>query len=423
MLKNFSHFRKSPNILFFIMVTMITVMIIPFQNCSPGYQSTTGESNDPSLISDQDSLVPVCNDGDQQNGQSCAVTNDLDKQSIAASSGFTCWIDDQSSVQCTGNNSYGKLGNRTNVNSLVPVNVSNLQDVRKISLGYQHACAIDNQSRAWCWGQNNFGQLGNNSKVDSFEPVLVLNLPAAKEISAGENYTCAVDFQGQAYCWGSNLYGQLGNNTTLDALLPLPVANLKGATNISATSGGTGSTCALTATRVYCWGDNRSGQLGNNSTVSSLVPVLVQNIMSPRQIDSGFGHHCALDGQSHVWCWGRNAYGQLGTGNIIDSRVPVAVVGLEEVKQLDVKYGQSCVIDTQDRVLCWGSRGVLDATVSLFSVPAIVPGLSGVEQIAVGFQHTCAIDSQKRVYCWGYNTKGAFGNDTIFNSVTPIQVR
>ncbi len=41
-------------------------------------------------------------------------------------------------------------------------------------------------------------------------------------IAAGEYHSCAVA-DGRASCWGNNFYGQLGNNTTTNSAVPVPV--------------------------------------------------------------------------------------------------------------------------------------------------------------------------------------------------------
>ena len=71
---------------------------------------------------------------------------------------------------------------------------------------------------------------------------------------------------GKAYCWGFNGDGQLGNNTTTDSSLPVAVDTsgpLAGKT-VTAISAGYWHSCAVADGRASCWGDNLEGQLGDN---------------------------------------------------------------------------------------------------------------------------------------------------------------
>ena len=81
------------------------------------------------------------------------------------------------------------------------------------------------------------------------------------------------------YCWGYNDLGQLGNNSTTESNVPVQVEGVGGSgllSGIASIAAGGYHTCALSATgRIDCWGQNSNGQLGNNSTMNSLVPVEV----------------------------------------------------------------------------------------------------------------------------------------------------
>ncbi|MHB8684823.1 MAG: RCC1 domain-containing protein, partial [Dehalococcoidia bacterium] len=98
------------------------------------------------------------------------------------------------------------------------------------------------------------------------------------------------------------------------------------ASGVIAIGAGAGHACALKDGGVSCWGLNSYGQLGNNSTTSSSVPVAVSGLASGMSaISAGDLHTCALrDGGG--WCWGFNSNGQLGNNSTTDSHVPVAVV-------------------------------------------------------------------------------------------------
>ena len=95
---------------------------------------------------------------------------------------------------------------------------------------------------------------------------------AVKAIGVGPSHTCAVTLEGAVKCWGNNLFGQLGNNTTMVSHLPVDVVGLS--SGVVAVALGFDHTCAVFATgAVKCWGGNFYSQLGNGTTTQSLVPV------------------------------------------------------------------------------------------------------------------------------------------------------
>jgi alpha-tubulin suppressor-like RCC1 family protein len=235
-------------------------------------------------------------------------------------------------VQCWGNNSNGQLGNNSTTNSPVPVAVSGLSSgVLAVSAGWNHACAVTTAGGVRCWGDNEFGELGNNSTMQSPVPVVVSGLSSGvAAVSTGDYYTCAVTTAGGVWCWGDNYYGQLGNNSTTNSHVPVAVSGLS--SGVAAVSTGRSHTCALTTARtVQCWGDNRNGELGNNSTTQSLVPVAVSGLPSDIfAVSARAWYTCAVNGNGGVagaiQCWGQNTFGQLGNNSTTDSHVPVWVV-------------------------------------------------------------------------------------------------
>ncbi|CAB4930935.1 unannotated protein [freshwater metagenome] len=124
-------------------------------------------------------------------------------------------------------------------------------------------------------------------------------------------------------CWGANYAGQLGNNSTTESHVPVTVTGITTATAITADGD---VTCAVLAGGgAQCWGANWDGQLGNNSTTQSNVPVTVTGLTTATAITTDGDQTCALLTGGAVQCWGWGGAGSLGNGIRIFSTVPLTV--------------------------------------------------------------------------------------------------
>ena len=140
---------------------------------------------------------------------------------------------------------------------------------------------------ARCWGYNGGGQLGDGTTTTRLLPVVVKNsdgtgtLTGMTAIALGNLHTCAWMNDGTARCWGSNGNGVLGDGTSTTRLLPVVVKNSAGTgalTGINQVTPGGSQTCAvMNLTSAVCWGTNANGQLGDGTTTTRLLPVVVKN--------------------------------------------------------------------------------------------------------------------------------------------------
>jgi hypothetical protein len=237
---------------------------------------------------------------------------------IAAGFLHTCALSN-GEAYCWGYNELGQLGNNEAnlddngdyVFSATPTAVvgvdgtGTLSGITQISAGDYQTCAVANGD-AYCWGANLVGTLGNGEsgyaeKVDdddedrslvSAAPVAVVadELGVVTQITTGGAHSCSLT-NGEVFCWGWNDFGSLGNDSGVNgdfglvSSAPVAVAphELGVATQIST---GLSHTCAMTNDGVFCWGGNKSGQLGNGESgvddndegIFSSTPVAVLDI-------------------------------------------------------------------------------------------------------------------------------------------------
>ena len=346
---------------------------------------------------------------------------------IAAGVAHSCAILGDGSLYCWGSNAFGQIGNDQTALHASPAGVYGLESgVLSLGAGLRHTCALMTSGGVRCWGSNQFGQLGNATTDDSIIPVDVVNLGGpATLLAVGSNHTCAAVYD-TVRCWGYNAFGQLGEGGTDSRLSPTTVSNLSGP--IAALTAGGAHTCALLRGRVYCWGENEAGQLGDTTTTSRLTPVAAETPsgQSIAQVAAGESHTCAVDDQGRVYCWGYNSYGQLGNAANQNAARPVAVQNLSNVTDIALGRNHTCAISASGRLSCWGmnySGQLGNSTLLNSSVPTNVDGMtSGVADIFAGGLYTCDRLEDGRVFCWGDNWSGNLGDGSTYSRYTPIPI-
>jgi len=237
--------------------------------------------------------------------------------------------------------------------------------ISKISVGENLAAAIINE-KVYSWGEwiNRSYSLSavktNLAPIEmDFKELIDQEKPVS--VDAGRDHACALFDNGRLFCWGSNYYGQLGNSTNLYSFLPkeIDMSNeLKGKKVISVTCG-VYHTCVIADDlNVYCWGYNGTQQLGTGDNTNLLSPRKVNSETLDNseivQIDAGSGFTCAVDSLGKLYCWGH-----LSLGYSIDSGVPSEVgsyFGLDKRMVTQVSCGSDslCVLDSKYRMFCMG---------------------------------------------------------------------
>ena len=297
----------------------------------------------------------------------------------------------------------------------------------EIACGLTSVLAIDKYGRAWGWGFNASGTLGDNTQNSKRTPVSVAGaIKTFCKISTNIDCSSAIDKNGQAWGWALNNAGQIGNNSTAIQLTPVTVVTGTPKTFCKITNG-VASTFAIDKNgKLWAWGNNGNGRLGDGSIISKLTPFAVYGNKTFCEISSGY-HSLAIDKNGRLWSWGANNYGELGIGSTTSQLTPVRVSGAGAVKTFCKIYasnGQtSLAIDKDGQLWAWGFNFYLaigDGSDFCRNTPVSVGGQKKTFcQISSSFRHTLAIDKYNRAWAWGYNPSGEIGNKRITITIEP----
>jgi alpha-tubulin suppressor-like RCC1 family protein len=159
-------------------------------------------------------------------------------------------------------------------------------------------------------------------------PVIV-QAPGATQYTVvrGMLSSYAVTAGGKLYAWGLNSVGQLGDGTKTMRLKPVQV-KLPAGVKVTAVRAGGSFALALTSTgRVLSWGANNAGQLGNGTFTSSMKAVRAKLPAGVKvtALVAGKYFSMALTSKHNIMTWGSNDSGQLGNGTTAGSSTPVNV--------------------------------------------------------------------------------------------------
>lgn len=416
---------------------------------------------------------------------------------LVAGDGRTCSVTTEGKTWCWGGNGSGELGldNTTTVGNGagtlmaalvagVPISFGGAAPPipRALSAWGTNTCALLDSGEVKCWGLNVEGQLGQDnatgigcgamSGCGLLSTTTAINLGTesrALKVETSGQHTCALLTNGDVTCWGRNSFGELGLNHTqsvgtssgsLATLTSINIGTNRKALDLSLPRSTDLRYTCTTSTRggVRCWGDNSSGQLGQNNLtttgdstgdmdgLSDIAGLATGGSFAyAAGAKVGSGHTCALSPDGNLICWGKNTVGQSGKENSttygaanpaggglaplssIFGGGNVALDGL--VAKIETGSQHTCALTYpmaggNPTVRCFGAgsdgqlgRGSTDNAGTLPSAPNDMDSVSDVPvsnpvEVTAGGNSSCAILSDRSLICWGDNTYGQLGIDS-----------
>lgn len=195
-----------------------------------------------------------------------------------------------------------------------------------VSAGASHSAAIKTNGTLWTWGSNDSGRLGLGDTTNRSSPVQV-GTSSWAAVSAGAAHTLGIKSDGTLAAWGSNSSSQVA--VDIAGLPPTSISSpvaVSGATGSwTVVSAGTNHSMAIKSDgKLYAWGGNASGQLGNNSTSTTSSAVLIGSA-SWAAVSAGNSYTVAVNAAGKLFAWGVNATGQLGDASLTTRSSPVQI--------------------------------------------------------------------------------------------------
>jgi len=448
--------------------------------CGDGFVQAGTEECDDTNINSSDGCtknckVSVCGDGVQQPFESCDDGNTADGDAcpanclraavdIVVSQNRVCARLASGELKCWGGNENGELGQgdtfpRTAPNQLgdllPPVDLGTGKHAVQVAVfqmdadyfnvpeycGKQLAdypwmtCALLNDGSVKCWGAAlGYGDVecrgdGANEMADN---LAAIDLGTGKHAVAIAPGACALLNDGTVKCWGNNEHGQLGLGDVEtrgdqpgemgDALPPVNLGTGKLAVAIS---GNRYHRCAvLDDGSVKCWGWNKYGQLGVESTgigereyYGNLPSEMGENLPAVRlgtgkaavAVAVGKSHTCAILSGGTVKCWG--AGGLLGLGDKLPRGTVFEQMG-DNLPEVDLGAGRTavaiaaddstCVLLDNGSVKCWGA-GIGDEPAEMgdFLQPVALGSNKKALRIATVWYNMCALMDDGTIRCFG----------------------
>jgi len=391
------------------------------------------------------------------NQQWAAVADGLD-HSLALATDGTLWS--------WGVDRSGELGDGMRASAPVPIQLTPGAATAwsQVSCGARHTVALDRDGQAWLWGGNEHHQLGGQDPFARSVPWSPGGPPWAR-LTAGAFHTLGVAWDGGLWAWGNNLFGQIGDGTSgwWDAARLEPTAVLLDRRTLQESARessvlavaedhtlwawgdstsrpeqvGTDGDWKHVATsgfhtlglredgRVWSWGRNQDGQLGNGTTSyePSSEPQHVLLEETVRAVSAGSSHSVAIGESGRLWAWGSNLSGQLGLGTASYSHTPVPVGDDTDWRQVAAGHEFTAGIREDGSLWMWGAnlRGELGTgDFTLHRTPVRI-GVGRVWQtVSVGSAHCAAITAEGELFLWGANDFGQLGNGAAV--LVPVEV-
>ena len=332
-------------------------------------------------------------------------TQDKVPAKVVNGQNYTVTLKADGTVWSFGQNDKGQLGINSVVNVNKPEKVETAEEIVDIANGEKHTLLLGKSGTVYSFGVNTKGQLGTKNNITYKIPVKI-NLSGIAKVAANKNTSFAITQEGKVYAWGES-YTKVP--TLLNITNVVDISN-----NYYLSDDGI----------VRSLKDSKEITLSLNEYDPSQEPVLEnEKIM---QISEGTNHLLLLAQSGRIYSYGKNVYGQLGDNSTNSRENNITTVVrlkdgnyLENVVEISAGDKYSIARTEDGRVYTWGINGEKQLgqnnEIELEGIQEIGYALLKddileVERVTAGYTHTSVYKRDGNVYTWGQGEEGQLGN-------------
>jgi len=323
---------------------------------------------------------------------------------VHASTGYkhSAFVRADGTLWTTGDNTYGQLGDGTQVARLSPVQVAT--NVAAVSAGTYNTVFLKADGTVWGMGWNFSGQLTAAAALNQTVPLQIDTGAVAVAVSGDTTVYLKAD--GTLWAVGLNNWDMLGTATVgsfVSATTPTMFA-----TGVASFSIGDRQTMYVRRDgTLWTAGYSRQGQLGTVGDVTSFLQLATGVRFA--SVSGGASFFEKSDGT--VWGTGVNSSGQLGNGTLLNASAPVQILA-GGIRSLDASAGYfSLFLEDDGTLLATGDNSggnFGDGTAGIRTVPASIA--TGIAAMSGSQYHLLYLKDDGSLWASGDNDAGQLGN-------------
>jgi alpha-tubulin suppressor-like RCC1 family protein len=232
-------------------------------------------------------------------------------------------------------------------------------------------------------------------------PLAALAGVRVRSVAAGSSHSLAIGWDGRIYSWGDNGKGQLGQGDKVTRPAPALVQGLERVCGIATLAAR--SLAVTQSGDVFSWGEHGARDM--------LRPIIVEGFggVRVRRVCAGDSAAFAIGVAGELFSSGSGYYWLLGHGDEHDQPSPKRVEVLQgiQVSSHAVGFQHALALAEDGRVYAWGQKAVrtvlCDVHVEKELLPKPVEALRGVRvaSVAASRLRRCAVADTGELWAWG----------------------